>query len=401
MGDEGVATAQALRALGEDRRLRELGAYVPPLSMLRAFGADRDEVAHSRALARILDPALHRNGSVTLGALMREIASSPGLDGGTAATLRQIAEGPWTRVAVRRERMLIDVVVEVSSARAAVVLGIENKIDAGEQPEQLARYQAALARAYPSRTAVLAFLTPTGRDPTTALQGAAVPVVTLDYGAVLSAVGEAREVSPSGSRDERVLLEFEDHVREDILGEGEDETRDMARKLWRAHGRALRLAMEHRPRLEDVRDEYLGLLQDSFGEEVSLYLWPERGKLKEIKLDLPDWFDRGFPFTFFLYEDGEGRPNVRVLVYRDHFTPHAESLAAWARRVNEAERRTLIDETFKPLDGWRYWRKVLAEEDYPPRAVLEEDAYDSETARAALDAVVDLVELLRPRVQGV
>lgn len=219
MGDGGAATDRELRALAEDPRLAELGRYVPPLSLVCAFGVARNEVAHSRVLARLLDPGRHRQAGAALGSLLRATAESPGLDEETADVLREVARASWTRVAVHRERMHIDVVVEISSVPETVVLGIENKIDAPERPDQLARYQAALARAYPGATAVLAFLTPTGRRPTTALEGAAVPVVALDYGAILSAVGEARGQAPSGGRDERALLEFEDHVREGILGE--------------------------------------------------------------------------------------------------------------------------------------------------------------------------------------
>jgi len=50
-----------LRALEGDPHLRELDSYVPSLSLLRAFGMDRGEVAHSRELACVLDPARHRN----------------------------------------------------------------------------------------------------------------------------------------------------------------------------------------------------------------------------------------------------------------------------------------------------------------------------------------------------
>ena len=314
-GDDGAATARELRTLGGDPRLQKLGGYVPPFSLLRAFGVDRDEVAHSRALAHVLDPALHRNAEAVLGALVRKIYRHPGLGEEAASALRDACRGPWTRVAVHRERMRIDVVVEIAMARGAIVVGIENKVDAGERREQLADYQAALARAYPGGTAVLAFLIPTGREPTTALEGATVPVVTLDYGAVLTALGEARKRAPLGGRDERVLREFEDHVREDILEEREDEAKVLARQLWRAHGRALRFTLEHRPRLSDVREEYVGLLAGRYPDAYFEYYPGSRANLREIKMKLSSWDERGFPFTFMLETNGrDGEPRVRALV---------------------------------------------------------------------------------------
>lgn len=390
-----------MKALANDPRLAELGSYVPPLSLLGAFGAERDEVAHSRALALLLNPARHRNAGIALGALVREVARRSGLDGQVASALKKACRVPWARVAVHTERMCIDIVVEIATSRGeAVVLGIENKIDADEQPAQLARYQAALARAYPGRTAVLAFLTPTGRDPTTALEGAAVPVVALDYGAALSALGEARERAPSGSRDERVLREFEDHVREDILGEREDEAKALARGLWRTHARALRFALEHRPRLSDVREEYVRLLADRYPDAYFEYYPAGRTNLREIKMNLGSWDELGFPFTFMLETNGRnGEPRVRALIWRESFEEHAGSLAAWARRANAASGEPTIDEGFPRIRGWD-WHKIFREEDYPEEVGLEEDAFDAETARAAFDAVVELVELLRPRVEN-
>ena len=144
---------EALRALEADPRFGELNDYVPPLSLVRAFGVARDEVAHSRVLARLLDPRRHRGAVVVLGALLRELADRPSVDEHFADMLRTAAAaGLFERVAVHRERLLIDVVVEVVSPVVDLVVGIENKTDAGEQTEQIARYQAALARAYPGRT---------------------------------------------------------------------------------------------------------------------------------------------------------------------------------------------------------------------------------------------------------
>jgi hypothetical protein len=45
------------------------------------------------------------------------------------------------RVTVHREYYFIDVVLEITTAQDAAVIVIENKIDAGEQPQQIARYQ--------------------------------------------------------------------------------------------------------------------------------------------------------------------------------------------------------------------------------------------------------------------
>jgi hypothetical protein len=168
-----------------DERLDDLDGHVSSLALIPALGVACDEVAHSRLLATLLDPRRNRSAAIMLGVLLRGIADRASLEQHVAERLRMIAEAPWERVAVRRELFFIDVVVEITSAEGAAVIGIENKIDAGEQPQQIGRYQEALERAYPDRAAAMVFLTPTGREPSTACRGSPVPVATVSYGLVL------------------------------------------------------------------------------------------------------------------------------------------------------------------------------------------------------------------------
>lgn len=204
-----------LAALAADERLWELGRYVPPLSLPRIFGVARHEVAHSHVLGELLDPARHAGATGILRPLLREVADRIELevagerDREAADKLRRIADGSFERVEVRRESMLIDVVVEVLGDPGEAVIGIENKIDAGEQTEQISRYQATLERAYPGRAAAIVFLTPTGRRPSTASADSLVPVVALDYGWLASVLTAARRDATAG-RDRRVLAELEE-----------------------------------------------------------------------------------------------------------------------------------------------------------------------------------------------
>jgi PD-(D/E)XK nuclease superfamily len=266
----------ALRLLETDERFQQLDRYVPPLALIRTMGVSRDEVAHSELLAMLLNPRRHAGAEAMLRTLLREIARAPSLDRQIIERLWAMVEAPWSRVSVHRERLFIDVVVEIASAEGALVVGIENKIDAGEQPEQIARYQGALARAYPDRTAVMIFLTPTGREPTTARVGGPVPALALGYDSVLAAVEEARRRAMHGSGDESVLGVVAAHLKEDILGD--PEVKNLVRELWRTHGRALQLAIRHRPQLSDIREPYVELLRERYGEDAEFCYCPRAGR---------------------------------------------------------------------------------------------------------------------------
>jgi hypothetical protein len=279
-----------------------------------------------------------------------------------------------------------------------VVIGIENKIDAGEREEQLGRYQDVLERAFPTQTSVMIFLTPTGREPTTAISHHRVPAVSAGYALIVEAIGETLREAEPRSRDQHVLREIMAHLRENILDE-ETEVKILVRELWRAHGKALRLAMEHRPRLEDIRSVYEALLRERFGDDAHIYYFQPRGELREIKMRLHSWVNAGFPFEFILHVHGDGFPLVRLLIWGDRYDAHAASLREWAREVNAAD-PTLIDEEFPKLRYWWNWRRVFLEEDYPAEAFLDEQSFDEATARAAVEAVVALFEKLHPYIKA-
>jgi hypothetical protein len=244
---------------------------------------------------------------------------------------------------------------------------------------------------------LVAFLTPSGREPTTADPHSSVAVVALGYEVVLDAVEVARRSARPGSREESVLGEVAAHLKEDIVGD--PEVKALVRELWVTHRRALGLALGQRPRLSDIRERYVSLLRERFGPDIEVGYWPGgRGNLREIKMDIPPWFEKGFPVTFMLHAKERGRPRVRALIWRERYTEHAESLREWALRVN-ASAGPLIDEDFTPISGWG-WQRVFREEEHPESAVVDEMAFDEGTAEAAVEAVSTLVEMLRPHVKG-
>ncbi len=151
-----------------------------------------------------------------------------------------------------------------------------------------------------------------------------------------------------------------------------------------------------------MRQEIVAGLEERFGGDCRFEYYPESDRaLREIKMGLRSWREASLPLTFMVRSDADGRPSVRVLIWRESFRKRAEGLAAWARGVNASlgpGAAPLVDEGFPRIRGWD-WHKVLPEEDYPASAELSGDGFDVETAREAVGAVVALVELLRPHVE--
>ena len=60
-----------------------------------------------------------------------------------------------------------------------------------------------------------------------------------------------------------------------------------------------------------------------------------------------------------------------------------------------------LDETFAPILRWTYWRRILAEENFPPTAALNKQSFDEMCAQEAAERVITLVESLRAYVEKV
>jgi hypothetical protein len=296
---------------------------------------------------------------------------------------------------VHRELARIDVLIDITSSQGNLALGIENKIDAGEQVQQIARYQRAIALAYPSHCVAMAFLCPTTRASRTADDASTVPWVALGYDTILRAVSKALEGTPRNDRAAQALEQIIRHIKEELLND--DDVRRAARNLWKTHRRALELAIDHRPRLADMRASYEHALRERLPDPIAFEHYPERGDVREIKMHIPAWVKRGFPLGFMLYASDGEPPHVRVLIWKDAFKPRAKALQAWARRVNENGGPGL-DPSFTPLPNWSGWHRVFAEDGYPTSAELTARDFDQETVEEAVQRVTTLVETLRPLV---
>lgn len=153
----------------------------PPGDPWKAAGLRRDEVRNSSVLAWFLDPkGGHGLGDAPLRALLTKVGRRvPFPDAPSRACIVIVEDCPDGSRASR-----VDVTVDDPGR---FFLGIEVKIDAPEQPEQLERYcRIAEARACDGRPWAVAFLTPTGRLPATAGDGGnVVPISWTDVAAAL------------------------------------------------------------------------------------------------------------------------------------------------------------------------------------------------------------------------
>lgn len=164
------ALGSYLDQLGGDlKTLREKSAeqdrlYAPHFNVFRLLGIERDEVSlHTAFLAELLNP----NGPHGQGHLfLRAFFDTAGKHEGFVPPSKPLDEHQWS---VQSEVYvgggnILDLRIESPSLRYVVV--VEDKIDAGEQHDQLRRYGRWMRDARRDyQPQQLVFLTPTGRPP--------------------------------------------------------------------------------------------------------------------------------------------------------------------------------------------------------------------------------------------
>lgn len=151
-----------VRTIREDDPLR-LGN-----DLLAPIGRSLDETSHTQAIAYLLDPAAaHGFRRAILVALLQKVRARE------ARRALQLLQRRSTRISVtpeyRRDGAPVrcDVWIELHAAKRALLIVIENKIDAPEGNEQLSRY-AVEARKWcksKGREALLIYLTRHARSP--------------------------------------------------------------------------------------------------------------------------------------------------------------------------------------------------------------------------------------------
>lgn len=184
----------------EARDIRARGLWSSgPADLLTILGRHRNEIFHSRLLGWLMQPTgRHGLGDRFLRALLEDVWPGEHLHDGTPVEIElERTQSGMNADATELHEARADLVVGLDS----VVIVIENKLDAGEQPHQCERLYWAWA-ADPIEVRWL-YLTPTGRSPATATSPEALAAWrTASYAQirrVLAAVLDETSNAPPGA----------------------------------------------------------------------------------------------------------------------------------------------------------------------------------------------------------
>ena len=349
---------------------KELATYEPPFNPFEIVGATHRELIHSSVLAWLLRDEANKEFRQRfvdkIATDKPELDLSVPNDPGDPRLKPKIVETEKGNKASRYD-------VSVHFEALKLVVGIEVKVWAGEQHEQVKRYQDLLCQKHPDDKKVVVFLTPRGRPPATAdKNNAHVPVLTMSWGSISDMIREMR----SASGDENSFrMQFSQHIERNIVMNEREEKRIVRELLSEGDNEeTLDKIIRNMPSLKDYSAQWKRIVakvcrvnEDNLEEEI----WPNRGIVKELKIRVPEWQKVGLPFTLMLYK--YQKAGVRILLFWEDGPeqPKAEfkEFAKFANRSNG-----VVNEKFPKLTGWEAWHSVLAK--HEPNDEVEETLID-------------------------
>ena len=206
---------QAIDKLRSSPHYKELADYEPPFNPFEIIGVRDKELRHSKMLAWLLRDEANKEFRQKFVAKMVEIATGkeleitfPPPDGSKDCRFEKVCvktEHPCSS----GEDGRIDVFTEFETLK--LVIGIEAKIWAGEQDDQVERYQKFLSREYSNSDyeKVIVFLTPGGYPSKTESSDSDVPVLEMSWSDIACMIREMRS-EPGNANSFR--MQFSQHL---------------------------------------------------------------------------------------------------------------------------------------------------------------------------------------------
>ena len=259
---EGSDDIQLLEKFLQDEDLESLEDIAQEFNVFEVLGAVSQEIRHSNFLAWLLDPSgNHGLGDYFLKRFLWK-TTSLGREGGVQTISPiEVDSLELTNVSVRREWRNIDILLVNDAQR--FVCAIENKVEAAEHSDQLARYARVCRNEFPDHAYHFVFLTVYGDAPSNQ------EWISVDYGFIrdsLERIIHAREASLGD--DVRIFLQhYCSMLRRHIMGESTIE--ELCQRLYGKHQRALELLFEYRP---DRQSEIRNILERVISEDPDFEL---------------------------------------------------------------------------------------------------------------------------------
>ncbi|MBK1642687.1 hypothetical protein CKO12_12560 [Chromatium okenii] len=208
-----------------------LCSYSHQFDLFKVMGVRGKEFVYSNILASLLNKKEpHGLGDSFINAVMEHLRTVDPCNGTRIqCAVFQSAFGKDAKIS--RELNYIDIVIDFPSIK--LVIAIENKIWAGEQPAQIKRYQETLKKKYPTYNQCLIFLTPSGRNPDTIDNTSSVPVYCVSYTVIIDLLKNCLLCSTVDRKSDASVFikQFIKHLEVFVCG-GNSEIQELCYKIF-------------------------------------------------------------------------------------------------------------------------------------------------------------------------
>lgn len=355
--DEALVLLEALIVDNPD--FERLEVLLDQFNIFEAVGVVRQEVRHSNFLAFLLDPRQpHGMGDLTAKLLLQR--SLRGRHNDLPVSPIDLHLWNLDSMVVLREWENIDILLLDELAGLAVI--IENKIDSGERPDQLARYRKTVIRHYPGVRTLGLFLTPEGDLPSDEFY---TPVSYSLVARLVEDLVQSRR-STLGSDVLTLMTHYARTLRRHVVGDAE--IAELCQRIYAKHQRALDLIYEHRPDQQVVIRE---LLEQLIIEAPDLVL--DQSSKSSIR-----FVPRAWHIPELQTGTGEWAGTSCVLLFEFDNKPQSLRLRLIIGPGPVEIRRRLFDE-YKALQTYRNNSKSLSPKFHTvySRAILKDNASEN------------------------
>lgn len=276
----------------------------------------------------------------------------------------------------------LDILIKIQDNRTGEIkgiIGIENKVESGEQIKQISDYQKSLTKTFPNKPILIFFLTPDGRQPKTSLSNKDCPCISYSYRSIIE-VCEKLKVNSNGQLNTFLSI-LEHHISKLIkFNKMEKNIRDTINKLYQnpKYSLAIKLIGEYAPNIrfvfEELREHFkktskeldIPLVKFNYDESDS-YLTSETCEFQLYFDDFENMYGVDYSPRFILHYNG-ANPDigdelfVRLMLYYDY--PKGSD----RKSKQELRNKVLTTSQFPNSTGekkhWWQWINIWVSEGY-------------------------------------
>lgn len=280
------------------------------------------------------------------------------------------------KIVVVRERFNLDILIKNMDNRQ--IIAIENKINADESNDQISTYQNKLKSKFKKLDRMILFLTPSGKDSSTADDEHSTSCINIGYKLIIELIENVQKELDKDSNYNRFLDLFKKHLEENIMT-----NKDLKEEINRLWGNPetrskLNKIINERPDLTEMSDYYISLIKkhmNKYNDSPYVSFYPQKTP-REVKIRSKKLLDNEIGIVIMLYDNYTKNiyPKLRVMI------PTKNANKSIYKEVKNILEEKNMPVNMNKINGWSYWTNLLGDSDIPEKVFKKSHKYGNNFA---------------------